>query len=277
MVACGGCESDANLHSVERHLELDLAFAIKDFASNVGQHEASNVETSTIGGKLRIVHMEVELGAIEIGALTQKQVGARAERDKVVGPSAVAGKDQRLAVERDLERERNVGLHVRCANCADARLAEFDVASRLEDDELELAGDLLDCPAWPRKHCSEQPPGALLEPLGPRDREVGAARLLPYVIEQEERQAGEMITMQMTDEDQVDVGRCEIQPLHRANYRRPRLHQDAASVTFDHVTGLETPAASEGVTRAEDRHVEGCRRWRLAHITLLISPRQVRK
>src|SRR5712692_8399584 len=158
MVACGGCESDANLHSVERHLELDLAFAIKDFASNVSQHEASNVETSTIGGELRIVHMEVELGAIEIGALAQKKVGAGAERDKVFSPSAVAGKDQCLAVERDLERERNVGLHVRRANRAHARLAELYVASRLEGDELEFAGDLLHRAAWPRKHCSEQPP-----------------------------------------------------------------------------------------------------------------------
>src|SRR5260370_14907388 len=131
MVACGGCESDANLHAVECHFELDLAFAIKDFASNVGQHEASNVETSTIGGKLRIVHMEVKLGAIEIGALAQKQVGTRAERDKVFGPSAVAGKDHRLPVEADFERERTVGLNVGRANCACERLPRLYVASRL--------------------------------------------------------------------------------------------------------------------------------------------------
>src|SRR5260370_463373 len=127
----------------------------------MGQYHPPDFKLSTIGGEQRIIEMKVELGAFIVGAFAQKQVGAVAELDQLVVPSGVAGKDDRLSVNADSKRKRNVGFGMRTANRADLEFSETRRAAGLEHDELQLVFYFVEFEM--REHRAHQLPGPLLQ------------------------------------------------------------------------------------------------------------------
>src|SRR5580692_6296440 len=180
--------------------------------------------------------MERQVRALEVRAFTKKQIGALAEVHQFIIPSAVARENYRLAAAVDSERQRNVRLGVRTANRADFELAQPRRTSRLEHHELQLVPDLVELEM--RKHGADQRPRPLLELGWPRDRKRLLAARLPHVLEDQKRQAAEMVAMQMTDQQQVKaVGRnpAALERLHQAG---TCFHQDSARGRVDQVTSL---------------------------------------
>src|SRR5579862_3297803 len=180
--------------------------------------------------------MEIQVRALEVRAFTQEQIGAVAELHQFIIPPAVARENYRLAAAVDSERQRNVWLGVRTANRADLEFAQPRRTSRLEHHELQLLLDLVEVEM--REHRAHQRPGALLELGWTRNRQRLLTARLPHVVEDQKRQAAEMIAMQMTDEQQIEAVGGNPATLERLHQAGSRFHQDSARGRVDQVTRL---------------------------------------
>src|SRR5260370_12544220 len=97
------------------------------------------------------------------------------------------------------------------ANRAYLELAQPRRSPGLEHHELQFMFDLVELEM--RKHRAHQRPGPLLELGGSRDGQHPFAARLPHVVEDQKRQAAEMITVQMTYQQQIEaVGRNPVAP-----------------------------------------------------------------
>src|ERR1700687_3446021 len=131
--------SGADFHQIVGHFHPDVAPALEHLAAQVGENHSLGRETAVIAFDDRVVEMEIEMVALEIGALAKEQVGARADSQQLIGPSAVARERERLAADGHPQSERDVGLGMGRTDGGDARRAHTCSASGLELDEPELA------------------------------------------------------------------------------------------------------------------------------------------
>src|SRR5690242_1852837 len=105
--------SGSNLHQIRGHLDADVSLSLEHLASDMRKDHPFSGKAFPIPLDGGIVEMEIEMFALEIGAFAQKEVGAGADLKQIVGPSAVAGKCECAAVDRDPHRERYVGFGMR--------------------------------------------------------------------------------------------------------------------------------------------------------------------
>src|SRR5579862_9968624 len=88
--------------------------------------------------------MKRQMSALVVGAFAQEQIGAGAELDQLIVPSAVAREHDRFAAAVDPERQRYIRLGVRTANRAHLELAQPGRGLWLEHHELHLVPDLVE-------------------------------------------------------------------------------------------------------------------------------------
>src|SRR5260370_25885329 len=192
----------------------------------MGQYHPPDFKLSTIGGEQRIIEMKVELGAFIVGAFAQKQVGAVAELDQLVVPSGVAGKDDRLSVNADSKRKRNVGFGMRTANRADLEFSETRRAAGLEHDELQLVFYFVEFEM--REHRAHQLPGPLLQLCRSGNRKHLLAARFPHIFQNQKRQTREVIAVQMADYQQIETVSWDAIIFERAQEPSPTFHHQPA-------------------------------------------------
>jgi hypothetical protein len=76
-------------------------------------------------------------------------------------------------------------------------------------------------------------------------------------VEQEKRQAAEMIAVKMCDQDEVDIVARNTQPLQRRQRRRAAIDQEIDAVAGDVKTGVGPAAGAEGVAAADKPQLHG--------------------
>ena len=154
--------------------------------------------------------MEIKFGALEVGAFAQEQIGAGDKRHQLVGPSAVTENAIVRPPISTLSARKWIAFHVRNAHRADAHLADTLVTVGFEHDELELSLTARSrSPRETGKHGAEEQPGAFFKMTRTRDHHRACARALAQIFENQEGQAAKMVTVQMANQDDVDVGRFE--------------------------------------------------------------------
>jgi hypothetical protein len=92
---------------------------------------------------------------------------------------------------------------------------------------------------------------------GDDERALAPAEL---AVEDEEGHAAEVVTVEVREEDAVDRGGIDAGALQGDERRGAAVDQDAAAGTVEAETGLEAPAAAEGVAGAEEAKPETRRR-----------------
>src|ERR1700730_5219013 len=214
--------SDRDFHQVGRHLHPDLALAVEHLAPEMGKDHSLGREAAAVALDDGIVEMKIEMDTLKVSAFAQEQIGARAQPQQLVGPSGVAREGQRFAADRHSQRERDVGLRMRRANGGDARRAHARGASGLELDESDLAHQGMRIHA--RIHVMKEGAGALLEMARTGDGEHALAWALPHVLQHQEGQSGEMVAMQVTDENEIEIGRLDCAGLCRRGESWAGLH-----------------------------------------------------
>src|ERR1700730_7695226 len=81
------------------------------------------------------------------------------------------------------------------------------------------------------------------------DKRTGPAREL--CVEQKERQAAEMIAMEMRDQNKVDIVARDGKPLQRRQRRRAAIDQEIDALSGDMKAGVEPAAGAECVAAAD--------------------------
>ncbi len=71
-------------------------------------------------------------------------------------------------------------------------------------------------------------------------------------VEQEERQAGEMIAVEMRDQDDVDVLARNAEALQRDQRRRAAVDQEIGALARDVKAGVEAPAGAQRIAAADE-------------------------
>jgi hypothetical protein len=82
------------------------------------------------------------------------------------------------------------------------------------------------------------------------DEGLGPARELG--IEQEEGQAGEMIAVEMRNQDQLDVVALDLEPLHCRQRRGAAVDQQIGALSGEMKAGVVAAARAERVTAADE-------------------------
>src|SRR5579864_4388778 len=82
-------------------------------------------------------------------------------------------------------------------------------------------------------------------------RSLAAGELL---VENEEWDAAKVVAVQVRHEHRVDRSGCESQSRQTDQRRRPAVEQHVRALATERDTRLETPAAAEGVARADELH-----------------------
>src|SRR6266566_8242149 len=80
------------------------------------------------------------------------------------------------------------------------------------------------------------------------DKRTGAPRELR--VEQQKRQSAEMVTVEMRDQDEVDILARDIEPLQGRQRRRAAIDQEIDAAAGDMKAGVETAAGTERVAAA---------------------------
>ncbi|GCC48661.1 hypothetical protein chiPu_0032789, partial [Chiloscyllium punctatum] len=89
-----------------------------------------------------------------------------------------------------------------------------------------------------------------LDALRPRDHQrPGAAGELR--IEQEERQSGKMVAVEMRDQDQVDRVAVDLEPLQRRQRGGAAIDQEIDALAADVEAGVEAAAGAERIAAAD--------------------------
>src|SRR5713101_386938 len=115
---------------------------------------------------------------------------------------------------------------MRTANRADLEFAEARGAAGLEHHKLQLVFYFVEFEM--RKHRAHQLPGPLLELGGSGNRKHLLAPRLPHVFEDQKWQAGEVIAVQMADEQQIETVSWDAIAFERGEQAGTGLHQNTA-------------------------------------------------
>ena len=103
-----------------------------------------------------------------------------------------------------------------------------------------------------RKRRFEYPCVPAFHTRRPRDRERPFAPAEEMRIEHEERQAREVIAMEMGDQDDVDVITGDAEPLERDQGGGAAIDQKIRAFAGDVKAGVETPARAERVAATDE-------------------------
>src|ERR1700730_17219709 len=71
-------------------------------------------------------------------------------------------------------------------------------------------------------------------------------------IEQQEGEPAEMVTMQVREQDAVDLVRIDVARLERTQGSRPKIDNQYPFRCFEEEAGIESPSRTEGIPRSED-------------------------
>ncbi len=76
------------------------------------------------------------------------------------------------------------------------------------------------------------------------------ARVFVEVFQEKEGKPTVMITVEMAQEDGIELARIESRPLHREQGRRTAIEQEKALGCFDQIGAVVSSSATEGVATA---------------------------
>ncbi|MGY3295093.1 hypothetical protein ACVW0I_000854 [Bradyrhizobium sp. LM6.11] len=70
-------------------------------------------------------------------------------------------------------------------------------------------------------------------------------------VEQDKRQPGKMVAVEMRDQDEIDIVAVDLESLQRRQSRRAAIDQEVDLAPRDVEAGVEPAAGSEGVAAAD--------------------------
>ena len=186
---------------------------------------------------------------VEEEGLGDEEVGTPGGVEERVGPLGVAGVGHDLAVTRDPERERRraAGVH----DLVRGDRARAKVPRRpldpLDEARIEPPRDA----RGPREEHLQRVVHARLDAGRPRHRE-GPGAPLELAVEDQERDAREVVAVQVGEEHGVHALRVHAETPHRDQRGRAAVHEEAPARGLDVDARLEPPAAAERVAGAEE-------------------------
>ena len=184
-------------------------------------------------------------------ALADEQVGLARDRQQRVGPFGVAGIGEDFLAVREPQRGRRRARAMDHLG-GDERMAEH-VGALPRRDLHHLPGKPPLRPARLREEHFQRGIEPRARAGRPRDQQRPFAAREKLRVEQQERQAAEMIAVQMRQHDAVDPVRIEPARLQRRQSRGAAIDQQRALGRFQPEAGVEAAARAEGVAGAGNR------------------------
>jgi len=219
----------------------------------VRQHEAAAVDL--VGARRELAVRDVDRHVrLERRALAEEQVGAARLGDELVRPRRVARVDDRAPVGLEPIPQAAELFHVRHDERPNTDVP--DGLLRAGRELLVLEGKI---------HGLER--GLLVERLEQAlrpsrnigravDGERARARHRVAVLHEQERYAGEMVAVEVRDQDEIDAPRVDPQPLQSLQDGRPAVDEERPLRRLDQVGAVHATARAEGVSAAENRHLD---------------------
>ena len=248
-----GSERDG--HPVVRAFLRHRVRVCQHLVAHVREYDAFRTEVAGVTGDGVVVHVPRNRLRVEV-ALADQEIRVTADQSHLLGELSVAGVRDHLVSNLDAERGR-----VRTRGVARWTGRYHGAADRVRHADGELAireGKLRGHPT----HAGEQRLVDRLEPgldvARSADGERAVAPRAEHRVEEHEGDAAAVIAVKMREEDRVDAVVRDTLLRERDQRRGTEIHGESKAGGIDQDAGLETAAAPERVTGADepdsDRH-----------------------